>query len=67
MREHLIQCKKSILPLLKCLKPPIDVLCIHSAVSLFPLAQSPDPLAVEAELQVLLFGRVITFRRWQRL
>ena len=53
MREHLVQCKKSILPLLKCLKPPIDVSCIHSAVSLFPPAQSPDPLAVEAELQVL--------------
>ena len=27
--------------------------CVHFAVSLFPAAQSPDPLAVEAELQVL--------------
>jgi hypothetical protein len=53
MGEHFIQCKKSILPLLKYLKPPVDVSCIHSAISLLLLAQSPNPLAVEAELQVL--------------
>ena len=53
MKEHLVQCKKSLLPLLKCLKLPIDWSCIHPAVPLFPLAQSPDPLTVEAELQVL--------------
>ena len=53
MKEHLVQCRKSLLPLLKCLKPPIDGSEIHSAVSLFPPSQSPDPLAIEAELQVL--------------
>ena len=54
MSEHLVQCKESLLPLLKCLQLPIDSSCIHSAVSLFPPAsQSPDPLALEAELQVL--------------
>ena len=48
------QCKESLLPLLKCLQPQIDSSCIHSAVSLFPPAsQPPDPLALEAELQVL--------------
>ena len=41
------------MPLLKCLQPQIDSSCIHSAVSLFPPSQSPDPLALEAELQVL--------------
>ena len=53
MDEHLAQCKKSLLPLLKCLKPPIDATCIHSAVSLFPPSQTPNPSALEAELQVL--------------
>ena len=54
MSEHLVQCKESLLPLLKCLQLPIDSSSIHSAVSLFPPAsQSPDPLAFEAELQVL--------------
>jgi hypothetical protein len=53
MGEHLAQCKKSLLPLLKCLKPPIDATCIHSAVSLFPPSQTPNPSAIEAELQVL--------------
>lgn len=53
MGEHLTQCKKSLLPLLKCLKPPIDGTCIHSAVSLFPPSQTPNPMALEAELQVL--------------
>ena len=54
MSEHLVQCKESLLPLIKCLQPQIDSSCIHSAVSLFPPAsQSPDPLALEAELQVL--------------
>ena len=54
MSEHLVQCKESLLPLLKCLQPQIDSSCIHSAVSLFPPAsQPPDPLALEAELQVL--------------
>ena len=41
------------MPLLKCLQPQIDLSCIHSAVSLFPPSQSPDPLSFEAELQVL--------------
>ena len=53
MREHLVQCQKSLLPLLKCLKPPIDGSEIQSAVPLFPPSQSPDPLAIQAELQVL--------------
>ena len=53
MKEHLVQCQKSLLPLLKCLKPPVDGSEIHSAVSLFPPSQSPDPLAMAAELQVL--------------
>ena len=54
MSEHLVQCKESILLLLKCLQLPIDSSCIHSAVSLFPPAsQSPDPLALETELQFL--------------
>ena len=53
MKEHLVECQKSLLPLLKCLKPPIDGSEIHSAVSLFPPSQSPDPLAIDAELQVL--------------
>ena len=53
MQEHLVQCQKSLLPLLKCLKPPIDGSDIHSAVTLFPPSQLPDPLAIEAELQVL--------------
>ena len=39
--------------MLKCLKPPIDGSVIHSAVVLFPPSQSPDPLAIQAELQVL--------------
>ena len=53
MREHLVQCQKSLLPLLKCLKPPIDGSEIQSAVPLFPPSRSPDPLAIQAELQVL--------------
>ena len=53
MKEHLVQCQKSLLPLLKCLTPPIDGSEINSAASLFPPSQSPDALAVEAELQVL--------------
>ena len=53
MKEHLVQRQKSLLPLLKCLKLPIDGSEIHSAVSLFPPSQSPDPLAIGAELQVL--------------
>lgn len=53
MKEHLVQCQKSLLPLLKCLKPPIDESEIHSAVSLFPPSQLLDPLAMEAKLQVL--------------
>ena len=54
MSEHLVQCKESLLPLLKCLQLPIDSWYIHSAVSLFPPAsQSPDPLALEAKLLVL--------------
>ena len=53
MKEHLVQCQKSLLSLLKCLKPPIDGPEIHSAVPLFPPSQLPDPLAIEAELQVL--------------
>ena len=48
-----MQCQKSLLPLLKCLKPPIDGSEIHSAVLLFPPSILPDPLAIEAELQVL--------------
>ena len=48
-----MQRQKSLLPLLKCLKPPIDESEIHSAVSLFPPSQSPDPLAIGPELQVL--------------
>ena len=35
------------------MKPPIDGSEIHSAVPLFPPSQLPDPLAIEAELQVL--------------
>ena len=38
MKEHLVQRQKSLLALLKCLKPPIDGSEIHSAVSLFPLS-----------------------------
>ena len=53
MKEHLVQCQKSLLPFLKCLKPPIDGSEIYSAVSLLPPSQLPDPLAMEAELQVL--------------
>ena len=53
MKEHLVQCHKSLLPLLKCLKPPIDGSEIHSAVPLVPPSQLPDPLAIEAELLVL--------------
>ena len=53
MKEHLVQCQKSLLPLLKCSKPPVDGSAIYSAVSLFPPSQSPDPLAIGAELQVL--------------
>ena len=53
MKEHLVQRQKSLLALLKCLKSPIDGSEIRSAVSLFPLSQSPDPLAIGAELQVL--------------
>ena len=53
MKEHLVQCQKSPLPLLKCLKPPVDGSEIHSAASLFPPSQLPDPLALDAELQVL--------------
>ena len=48
-----MQCQKSLLPLVKCLKPPIDGSEIHSAVSLFPPSPLPDPLAIAAELQVL--------------
>ena len=50
MKEHLVQRQRSLLPLLKCLKPPVDGSEIHS---LFPPSQSPDPLAIGAELQVL--------------
>ena len=53
MKEHLVQRQNSLLPLLKCSKPPVDGSEIHSAVSLFPPSQSPDPLAIGAELQVL--------------
>ncbi len=53
MKEHLVQCQKSLLPLLKCLMPAIDGSEINSAASLFPPSQSLDALAVEAELQVL--------------
>ncbi len=53
MKEHLVQCQKSLLPLLKCLTPPIDGSEINSAASLISSSQSPDTLAVEAELQVL--------------
>ena len=53
MGEHLAQCRKNRLPLLKCLKPPIDGSCIRSAVSLFPPSHAPDTLALEAELEVL--------------
>ena len=35
------------------MKLPIDGSEIHSAVSLFPPSQLPDPLAMEAELHVL--------------
>ena len=38
IKEHLVQRQRSLLPLLKCLKPPIDGSEIHSAVSLFPLS-----------------------------
>ena len=53
MKENLVQCQQSLLPLLKCLKPPVDGSEIHSAVSLFPPSQLPDQSAIEAELQVL--------------
>ncbi|XP_028394445.1 uncharacterized protein LOC114518638 [Dendronephthya gigantea] len=53
MKEHLLQCKKRILPLLECLKPPIDASHVQSAITLFPPSLSPDALALEAELQVL--------------
>ena len=53
MKENLVQCQQSLLPLLKCLKPPPDGSEIHSAVSLFPPSQLPDQSAIEAELQVL--------------
>ena len=71
MKEHLVQRQKSLLPLLKCLKPPVDGSEIHSAVSLFPPSQSPDPLAIgaDSELQVLaellyLLILIKTTTRW---
>ena len=59
MKEHLVQCQKTLLPLLKCLKPPIDGSEIHSAVSL-PTSQLPDLSAIAAELQIL----IMTTTRW---
>ena len=52
-KKHFVQCQKSLLPVLKCLKTPVDGSEIHSVVSLFPHSKLPYPLAMQAELQVL--------------
>ena len=55
MKEHLVQRQKSLLPLLKCLKPPIDGSEIHSAVSLFP----PSELRLVPSISMCMFLIVI--------
>lgn len=54
MSEHLTQFQDAAKPLFACLSPPFDASQAREIAALFPPTEAPDPLALEAELQVLV-------------